>query len=340
MSPSAPLLPLTAIAQELAQAPIQTLSPMQAGGNNPLYRVETAEKTFALKFYPPQASDPRDRLGRETAALALLNRSGLTATPKLIGVDRHNHCALFSWIDGQTIPHPTAGDIDQALVFIQALRDLTLAPDSSPLPPASDAVLSGQDLLDQLHRRYDRLADLPDPPPSLTDFLENDFSPALNQFSQRARQIYQQAGLDISSEITPSQRLLSPSDFGFHNALRQRDGRIVFLDFEYFGWDDPVKLTCDFSSHPGMELAPALQNHYRRQMQEMFATDDHFAIRLQALHPLLELCWMLIMLNEFLPDVWARRAKAQGVKHQQQASKQQLHRVKKRFQQLTESSHD
>ena len=47
-------------------------------------------------------------------------------------------------------------------------------------------------------------------------------------------------------------RVVSPSDFGFHNALRTEDGRLAFLDFEYAGWDDPAKLVCDFELQPAV----------------------------------------------------------------------------------------
>ena len=56
------------------------------------------------------------------------------------------------------------------------------------------------------------------------------------------------------TELAPQHRCLSPSDFGFHNALlRGRPGvpgarDWVFLDFEYFGWDDPAKTVPIFCS--------------------------------------------------------------------------------------------
>jgi len=31
--------------------------------------------------------------------------------------------------------------------------------------------------------------------------------------------------------------------------------RIIFLDFEYFGWDDPAKMIVDFLLHPAMNLS-------------------------------------------------------------------------------------
>ena len=44
-------------------------------------------------------------------------------------------------------------------------------------------------------------------------------------------------------------QVFSPSDFGFHNALLKDNGKLCFLDFEYFGRDDPVKLMADFIWH-------------------------------------------------------------------------------------------
>ena len=57
----------------------------------------------------------------------------------------------------------------------------------------------------------------------------------------------------VEAELPVEQRTLSPSDFGFHNALRRPDGRVVFLDLEYFGWDDPAKMISDFLLHPALE---------------------------------------------------------------------------------------
>ena len=47
---------------------------------------------------------------------------------------------------------------------------------------------------------------------------------------------------------------MSPSDFGFHNALATPGGRLVFIDFEYAGWDDPAKLANDFFCQPAVPV--------------------------------------------------------------------------------------
>ena len=41
-------------------------------------------------------------------------------------------------------------------------------------------------------------------------------------------------------------KCLSPSDFGFHNVIVEKDKILRFIDFEYAGWDDPAKMVSDF----------------------------------------------------------------------------------------------
>ena len=104
---------------------------------------------------------------------------------------------------------------------------------------------------------------------------------------------------------------MSPSDFGFHNAVRDRDGDLVFLDFEYFGWDDPVKLALDFELHPGMTLSESLRARWQDGLAEIFQGDDPaWSARVAAWRPLLGLRWTLILLNEFLPERWRHRVEA------------------------------
>ena len=101
-----------------------------------------------------------------------------------------------------------------------------------------------------------------------------------------------------------------PSDFGFHNSLRRPDGSLAFLDFEYFGWDDPVKLTADILLHPGRPLQPTAAARFRRSGDALYGDDPAFAARLAAYLPLFGLRWVLILLNEFIPERWQRRVLA------------------------------
>ena len=93
---------------------------------------------------------------------------------------------------------------------------------------------------------------------------------------------------------------MSPSDFGFHNALRKIDGSLVWLDFEYFGWDDPAKLICDFLFHPGFNLTEKQSRQWLQGCQQIFIADSQLSERLYYSLPLYGLRWCLIILNVFL----------------------------------------
>ncbi|MBF0333066.1 MAG: hypothetical protein HQL40_05370, partial [Alphaproteobacteria bacterium] len=132
------------------------------------------------------------------------------------------------------------------------------------------------------------------------------------------------AALAGDGELAPGLRSLSPSDFGFHNALATPGGAPVFIDFEYFGWDDPAKLVSDMLWHPGMNLADELGARFRAGATELYAAGDAgFASRLARLHSLYALRWCMIILNEFLPERWAVRAHA-GAADRAQAKRRQL----------------
>jgi hypothetical protein len=111
------------------------------------------------------------------------------------------------------------------------------------------------------------------------------------------------------AELPRAQQTLSPSDFGLHNALRSGAG-LTFVDFEYFGWDDPVKLVADVLWHPGMALGQPLRQKFFRSAADVYEVDAHFRGRFERDAPLYGLRWALIVLNEFLPGVWERRVAA------------------------------
>jgi hypothetical protein len=135
----------------------------------------------------------------------------------------------------------------------------------------------------------------------LSEFLTQDLLPALDAAGDACREMLGDA---FHRELAPEHRTLSPSDFGFHNALLRPDGTLVFLDLEYFGWDDPVKMISDFLLHPGMSVSPALKRTFAAAMIREF---PEAASRIEAVFPLYGLKWCLILLNEFLPSHLMRR---------------------------------
>lgn len=318
------------IAENLIGSAVRDIVPVRGGGNNRVYRVEARDSRYALKFYPQQKEDPRDRQGAEVRALRFLEQYNVAAAPRVVAEDRVQGCAVLDWIEGERIDWPDNDDIDRALKFLMELQVLSAADGADCLALASAATLSGLDVVRQIESRLSRIQQVAEREPELTSFLRDELEPLIERLEHRARESYAVRGCDFDTQIEADQRSLSPSDFGFHNALRDGNGHVVFLDFEYFGWDDPAKLVSDFLWHPGMRLSAPLKRRFLDRAGRVFgAGDDDFMRRLGALYPLFGICWCLIMLNEFLPERWHRRELASGEDQQDVAKARQLDRARR-----------
>ena len=157
--------------------------------------------------------------------------------------------------------------------------------------------------------------------PALAALLDGTARPLLAQIGAWASAGYAAAGLAFDQPIDASAQTLCPADFGLHNTLRRKSGQLVFIDFDYFGWDDPVKLTADFLLHPGTLLPEPLKRQFAAAAAAVYQGDAGFGARLALLYPLFALRWCLILLNEFLPERWANRLNA-GMEADWDAAKQ------------------
>lgn len=318
-----------AIAAALLSAPVARVERVAGNGRNSrVHCVESGGRRFALKVYFAQPDDGRDRLRCETEALRLMARHGIDAVPRVVAVDPQHRLALLTWIDGAPVGDVTEQDIAAAADFLDVVHALRRAPDAVAQPFAAEACLSGAEIERQIRARCTRLASLGSGEPGLIAFLELSFSPLLGRALAYAKSRMAAAGLDFGADLLRDRQSLVPADFGFHNALRRADGTLAFLDFEYFGWDDPVKLTADFLLHPGMALGAAERRHFEASARQRYGDDPAFGARLDALLPLFGLRWVLILLNEFLPDRWHQRVQAGWSLDWGEAKRRQLMRAR------------
>jgi hypothetical protein len=305
----ASLLEAQSVARTLVGAPVNLSRILASGRNSRIYRVCSGERVFALKQYPSRRDDPRDRLSTEVGALRLMELCSVNDIPRVVGVDPQHGYALLTWIDGSQVGEVNDADIDAALGFLEAIHGLRREPDVSDQPQAAEACLAGAEIERQIEARLDLLKAVPSEP-ELIDFIGNSFATEFQRWRTKARSLARAAGLDFAVDLPQEWRSLVPADFGFHNSLRRSDGSLAFVDFEYFGWDDPVKLTADILLHPGRPLSPRHRVRFREGAVCLYGEDPLFERRLAAYLPLFALRWVLILLNEFLPERWQRRVLA------------------------------
>jgi phosphotransferase family enzyme len=281
------------VAETLAGVPVQAVTPEGAGGNSRIFRVETTTGDFALKVYPARPDDPRQRGDVEFRALQFLYRRGVRSVPRPRGRDATGQFLLMEWVGGQPVIEHNASDLAQAADFVAAVFRLSRDPDATAFPLASQGCLSAAEIVRQIDERLSLLT----PPPALSRFLERRFAPLLAA-QKTAASSYPGYDEDLPADL----RRLIPADFGFHNALRQQDGSLRFVDFEYFGWDDPVKLAADFLLHPAMRLSAKDRRYFASRLASVLADDAGFRERLRRRLPLFALRWLLILFNPFRRD--------------------------------------
>jgi hypothetical protein len=324
-----PSLGLSAkVVQTLVGGPITELTPTGRGRNSRVYRVRSRGSTFALKQYPPRLGDVHDRLSTEVDALKVMREHQFDAVPDVIAVDRENGLALLSWIEGSPVTVVSTSDVDQAVTFLGAIHTLREAFGFAKQRYAAGACLSGVELERQIGARLEKLQALPGEEKSLHAFLQKSFKPAFDRLIIQARERICANRLDFDAVLPQEQRSLVAADFGFHNSLRRPNGLLAFFDFEYFGWDDPVKLTADVLLHPGTPIMLRQRQHFRRAAECLYGDDSTFRVRLNALYPLFGLRWALIVLNEFLPDRWHQRVAAGAAESWIVAKQRQLARAR------------
>lgn len=292
-------------------APIQSLVPCTAGGNNRTYRIDTPVGAFAVKQYLRHEGDSRDRRGAEFAFLTYAAKAAPGMAPAPMAIDAANSLALHEFVEGR--PY-AAGEIKwdhvgYAARFFRALNDPDARAQAAGLPIASEACFSIIGHLDLIAARLDRLraiAAASDEDCTAKTLIEQIHTRWLT-LAEEVATTSRSSGLDPAASLEPAQRCVSPSDFGFHNALAQADGTPRFLDFEYAGWDDPAKMTGDFFAQLAIPVPTGFFDQFVREVMMPFRQPDELYCRARLLRPVYQIKWCCIALNVFLPVNLARR---------------------------------
>jgi hypothetical protein len=299
--------------ERLLNRPLAGLERIGGGFNSQVYRVDAADGArFALKAYFRHANDRRDRLATEYGSFSFLWKNGVREIPEPIVADPSRGWAVYQFVDGEKIPRGQAGveAVRRAAEFLARLRDVSLAEASRGLGVASEAFFTVGEIVDNIRARLARLDAVrseAESYPEFRQFLDGEFKPFLEELVPWIEGRLKRTGASLAGELSGAERTLSPSDFGFHNALRQPDGRIIFLDFEYFGWDDPAKMISDFLLHPAMDLPADAKRTFASTLFGRFSDWPGLRARVELAYPLFGLKWCMIILNEFLPDQMLRR---------------------------------
>lgn len=219
--------------------------------------------------------------------------------PQPLARDTAGATMILEYVDGQSSPAKIGEpEVVAAGEFVRLLNPPDNREVREELPLASEACFKPADHTRLLVRRLDRLESIP---------ADSDLHLAARKFVRTDLALAEPAAIEAAGR-RPAERfdpieIVSPSDFGFHNAIRRPNGSLCFIDFEYAGRDSLGKLIADFFSQP---RRPADLKHLPAFIGAAagFQTDKSPETILAPLSPLLalhSLKWCCIMLNDFLP---------------------------------------
>jgi hypothetical protein len=301
---------VTKIASDCLQQRVEVISKIGGGGNSKVYHVICPSQQYVVKFYFQHPSDSRDRLGKEFKSFSFLWEQGLRVIPRPVALSQEHQCAFYEFIKGKPPGRDISQkDIDGAVYFLEILKNLSVQATGLNFSGASEAFFCTKDIVDSLRARLKRFYFKDDASEylALREYLQDEFLPLLEAVETWSKEYLIGQEVLWGQELLEQYRTLSPSDFGFHNALRTSAGSMVFLDFEYFGWDDPAKLVSDFLWHPAMDMSEDIKMYFVHRMSTVFGKDPYFKVRLKGVFPLFGLKWCLILLNEFIATDSQRR---------------------------------
>jgi hypothetical protein len=307
---------LLALASRLAdragRGPARELTRRAGGNNNQVYRIETeAGEAMVLKHYFSDPRDPRDRLTAEWDFLQWAWARGVRAVPEPLAFDAMAPAGLYGFVPGRKLSAAelTQAHIDEAVDFVLAVNAAPREPEA--LAPASEACFSLAEHIATVERRVARLCGLDTDAPRGKEaqrLVARMLLPAWTAVKARLADDVRAAGLQIGQTLRPDQCCLSPSDFGFHNALADQNSRVTFLDFEYAGRDDPAKLVCDFFCQPEIQVPLHYHSRFLARLADGLELDEATRARCRMLLDAYRVKWSCILLNDFLPVGAARRA--------------------------------
>jgi predicted Ser/Thr protein kinase len=310
------------------QGKVRSIAPCAKGGNNRLYKITIDNDTYAIKQYFKSSGDIRDRLGSEFNFLSYAQTVIPDMVPKAYGRDTSNGLAVYEFLQGNPFSPDTVGkkQVNDAAVFFCALnqpdhRNSCLA---RSLPYSAEACFSIQSHLDIVSGRLNRLMEMPQG--CVEDRNAYEFVERLLVFwNDIVRSIKKSIGTAaLDQELAQDARCVSPSDFGFHNALSGENGKIWFIDFEYAGWDDPSRMVADFFSQLAVPIPVRYFDDFTSYVMSVFPESARLIERAALLLPVYRIKWCCIALNVFLPKHLERRLFANPELNEQRVKAEQL----------------
>lgn len=323
-----------ALWREAAGSPV-SLRACPVSGNNRVYVAEAPglDPVIAKFYFPGKTGEP-DRLDAEWAFLRHAHSACPGAAPRPLARGTGERAALYEYIEGTKL---STGEVGAEAV--KAASDFIIAINrpgtGAELAPAREACFSPAEQIALVDRRFERLRTIPAEEVEATALVDG-MTGFWSDLKARLASGFRDLRIDPERPVPLDERVISPSDFGFHNALVRPGGRIVFIDFEYAGWDDAAKLIADFFHQPAVSVDRVHWDVFVDAALTRSLDPSSARRRVALMRPIFGLKWCCIMLNRFLPDMESRSRFVDPTQDARAKKAEQHEKARRAFENLVE----
>ncbi len=289
--------------------PLKNYHQLKRNGNNKIIHFTDAkENNFIIKKYS-RVNDSFSTLETEYHALEYLNQFRIN-TPKPYLKDEVQGMAIYEAIEVNQNPFHCDNLIHSFSQFLGQLQEISRLQTYDQNLSARDSRSTIRDYFLHLERRLAQIEDGCQKDQRFFEvkkFLDEIFYPLFNIVRQNTKVKMEKYQISDQLQLEAHEKILSQSDFGIHNAIWTTGEKFCFIDFEYFGWDDPAKLVADFLHHAGQNIDLKIRIEVIKKFLLENQQDLKFWKRLSIVLDLVGLEWVLIVLNIANPEVLQRR---------------------------------
>lgn len=270
---------------------ILSVERINQGRNSSCSKVILESVNVALKDYS-SSPDAKARFLRESFTLKLISSLEILNAPEIVALDYQNYQIATKFIEGKCPHEINSNFLDSLSIFIGELNSDHVKLNSSPL--SRDAYIGEFDVFVDIKQRCSSIS----PKASLSVFKDS-YTAVYDCFRRfilknpsKVKEV--KKALSLANSIS----FFSPSDVGIHNSIENEQG-FFFVDFEYAGIDNPLKMLFDLLVNPSnqinsWELINQNENIFQNYLSMLTSKQTVY------FHFLFMIKWYLILLNNIL----------------------------------------
>lgn len=278
---------------ELGFKKIQYIRVIKDGINSCVFKFKANGRNLVAKSYKHKK---KLRIKREKLFYKYLKKvnNKNVLNPILFSINKN--LSVYPYIAGSKVKKI---NIDQIQVLSNFINQINNQKISNTLPLAIDGIKDRNYHLKLCENKINDLKAV-----KIDSLVKKDFSNFLNKkIIPKFEEIKTNFNLNKSSflskmKLTKKEMIVSPSDFGFHNIIKKKN-KLFFIDFEYAGLDDPVKLLCDFYCQPDQSINIQKKKLFLENLKLKNYSISKLSLYTDFFLPFHKLKWCCIILNIF-----------------------------------------